>query len=142
MGTRRDNPGSAVLNGDIYVFGGRTRNADGSGVENLGTVEVFDPGTGTWSSAASMPTARRTMVVVVANGRAFVIGGERKVDGTAFDVNEEYDPLTNTWRTLKPMPTARHGAVAGVVNGVVYVIGGATSSAATSVTSVNEAFPI
>ena len=141
MSTRRDNPGSAVLNGSIYVFGGRTRNADGTVVDNqLATVERFNPSTGTWSAAAPMPTARRTMVVAVVNGRALVIGGERKPDGTAFAQNEEYDPLTNTWRTLKPLPTARHGAAGGVVNGVVYVIGGATNASTTSVVAVNEAF--
>jgi N-acetylneuraminic acid mutarotase len=141
MSTRRDNPGSAVLNGDLYIFGGRTRNADGTIVANtLNTVEMFDPGTGTWTSRAPMPTGRRTMVVGVLNGRALVIGGERKVDGTAFSENEEYDPDTNTWRTLKPLPTARHGAVAGVVNGVVYVIGGATSASAGTAVTNNEAF--
>lgn len=141
MGTARDNAGAASLGGRVYVFGGRTRLADGTTTEaNLATVEMFDPSTGTWTSRASMPTGRRTMAVAVVNGRALVIGGERRADGTAFVENEEYDPVTDSWRTLTPVTTGRHGAVAGVVNGVVYVIGGATNASTTSATSVNEAF--
>jgi N-acetylneuraminic acid mutarotase len=141
MATRRDNPASAVFGGKLYVFGGRTRNADGTvPVNNLSTVEMYDPATNTWTFKASMPTGRRTMVVGVLNGRALVIGGERKADGTAFAANEEYDPITDAWRILKPLPTARHGAVAGTINGVVYVVGGASNAAVSSALSVNEAF--
>jgi N-acetylneuraminic acid mutarotase len=125
MGTRRDNPGSAAFNGKIYVFGGRTRNADGSTpVPILNTTEMYDPATNTWTAKANMPTARRTMVVGTLNGRAQVMGGEIMPDGGAFPANEEYDPTTDTWRALKPMQTPRHGAAAGTINGAVYVAGG------------------
>ena len=78
MAERRDNPGSAVLGGKLYVFGGRTRNADGTEVNGtLASVEMFDPATNAWTSRAPMPTGRRTMVTGYLNGRAQLIGGER-----------------------------------------------------------------
>jgi glucose/arabinose dehydrogenase/N-acetylneuraminic acid mutarotase len=141
MSTRRDNPGSAVLDGQLYVFGGRTRDADGTEVNGtLATVEMYDPATDSWTPRASMPTGRRTMAVGTLNGRAQLMGGERKPSppGT-FPANEEYDPDTDTWRTLNPMPTPRHGAAAGTIGGVVYVVGGG-SAAGSSFVPVNEAF--
>ena len=64
MATRRDNPGSAVLDGKLYVFGGRTRNADGSDARrHAGHSRDVRPGDRTWTPRAPMPTGRRTMVV-------------------------------------------------------------------------------
>ncbi len=140
MGTPRDNPGSAALDGKLYVFGGRHRSSTSGEINGtLATVEMYDPATNTWNPRASMPTGRRTMVVGTLNGRAQVMGGERRSDGNTFPENEEYDPLTDTWRTLTPMLTPRHGAAAGTINGVVYVVaGGPTAGAFFS--NINEAF--
>jgi N-acetylneuraminic acid mutarotase len=142
MSTRRDNPGSAVFGGKLYIFGGRIRNSDGTSVnDTLNTVEMYDPGTNTWTARASMPTGRRTMVVGTLNGRAQVMGGERTSTGGTFPQNEEYDPTTNTWRTLTPMLTPRHGAAAGTINNIIYVAGGGPNGGSTFST-VNEAFTL
>jgi N-acetylneuraminic acid mutarotase len=139
MSTRRDNPGSAVLDGKLYVFGGRTRNADGSTVNGaLNTVEMFDLATGTWVARTPMPTGRRTVVVGTLGGRAQVMGGEGG-GAAAFSQNEEYDPVTDSWRTLRPMLTGRHGAVAGTIAGTIYVAGGGPQSGS-SFSNVLEAF--
>jgi N-acetylneuraminic acid mutarotase len=142
MSTRRDNPGVAALGGRLYVFGGRTRNADGSVVNGaLTSVEMYDPGTGTWSARAAMPTGRRTMVVGrIGTDRAQVVGGEGAATASGVAAaNEEYDAATDTWRTLTPMATPRHGAAAGTISGVVYVAGGGSTSGS-SFTNVLEAF--
>jgi N-acetylneuraminic acid mutarotase len=141
MSVRRDNPGSAALSGRLYVFGGRTRNADGSTVDGaLTSVEMYDPSTGDWKSRASMPTGRRTMAVGTLNGRAQLIGGEGSaVAPGTFYANEEYDPATDSWRTLTSMPTPRHGAAAGTIGGVVYTVGGGPQSGS-SFSRLNQAF--
>ena len=140
MGTRRDNPGTAVLDGRLYVFGGRTREAPGTTTNGtLASVEMFDPATGTWTARAPMPTGRRTMAVGMLGGRRQVIGGEIGPDGTSFGQNEEYDPVTNTWRALQPIPTPRHGAAAGTWDGAIHVVGGGPTGG-TSFTAVHEIF--
>ncbi len=140
LGTRRDNPASAALGGKIYVFGGRTRNADGSSpAATLNTVEALDPGAGTWSPRASMPTGRRTMAVGLLNGRVQLMGGEVTSGGGAFPQNEEYDAATNSWRALKPMLTPRHGAAAGTIGSRVYVAGGGPTGGF-ALSNANEAF--
>ena len=68
MSTRRDNPRSAVVDNKLYIFGGRTRNADSTEVSGtLATVEMFDPATNLWMARAPMPTGRRTMAVGTLN---------------------------------------------------------------------------
>jgi N-acetylneuraminic acid mutarotase len=148
MVTRRDNPGSAVIDDPttleidpkLYVFGGRTRNADGS-VANptLSSMEIYDPLTNQWSSGTSMPTGRRTMSVGTLNNKIQVIGGEATIDGTTFIQNEEYNPLTQTWRSLPSIPTGVHGAAFGTIDNVIYVAGGGPI-AGSSATDAVQAF--
>jgi N-acetylneuraminic acid mutarotase len=147
MRTRRDNPGSAVLrdrtgNPKLYVFGGRTRNATDELNGTLASVEMYNPVTNRWVARTPMPTGRRAMVVGTLNGRAQVMGGERKPGGTGvFSENEEYMPRTNSWRPLAPMSIPRHGAVAATIGRVVYVAGGGVN-AGSSFTERNEAFSL
>jgi len=145
MDTRRDNPGSAVLRDaggelKLYVFGGRTRNADRTpGNETLASVEMYDPATKNWTARKPMPTGRRVMSVGTLNGCAQVMGGERTPSGGTFAQTEEYNAVEDDWRTLAPMRVARHGAVAGTIGGVVYVAGGGPSGGSTF-TAVNDSF--
>jgi N-acetylneuraminic acid mutarotase len=133
----RENPGAAVLNGLLYVFGGRQNSVQPS----LQSVIKYDPATNAWTGAADMPTGRRAMVVSVVGGKALVMGGVGTIAGTVkvFNANEEYDPGANTWRALKPMTTARHSAAAGAISGTVYVAGGSPNTG-TGFSAVNEAF--
>ena len=100
MGARRDNAGSAVLDGELYVFGGRTRNADGATVNadarlhrglrprgrHLGTPRVdADRQAG---DGGGNPGWARTADRGRAQGRR----------ASAFAENEEYDPATDSWR--------------------------------------------
>lgn len=138
MATARDNPGSAVVDGRLYVFGGRTRLAGGqTPAPTLGSVEMFDPATGAWSSRSSMPTARRTMATGVIDGRVILAGGEAAADGGPFAVVEQYDPATDTWASLRRMPTGRHGAAAAVVDGRLHVVAGGPE-AGLSTSAVHE----
>jgi large repetitive protein len=139
LGTRRDNAGSAVLDGKLYVFGGGTRESDGSATA-LASVEMYDPIADTWVERAPMPTPRQTMAVGTLGGRAQLIGGEtttspRKV----LETNEEYDPTTDSWRALTSIKTPRHGAAAGTIGSSIFVVGGGTEGG-TSFSSVDEAF--
>jgi len=139
MSTPRDNPGSAVLGGHLYVFGGRVRTKKAKDIEpTLRTVESYDATTGAWEARAPMPTGRRTMVVGTLGGKAQLMGGERTPTKGSFKANEEYDPERDQWRVLTPMLTPRHGAAGGTIEGKVYTVGGGPKggSAYSSVTEV------
>lgn len=140
--TRRDNPGSAVVNGELYVFGGRIRNADGSTTNGtLTSVEMYNPGAGTWQAKTPMPTGRRAMSVGVIDGKVVVAAGENNPNSPSgvFDQNEEYDPVSNSWRALSKVPTPKHGAASATIGGKMYIVGGGITSGS-SFTSSMEAF--
>jgi hypothetical protein len=117
----------AISLGKHYSIGGCTA----SGV--TAAVETFDPSTSTWSTRASMPTARASLGGSSMNNKVYAIGGGTSCDvllsGTIYNVNEVYDPPTNTWTTLAPMPIPVMGNSATVgYNGKIYVFGGWNAS--------------
>jgi N-acetylneuraminic acid mutarotase len=89
------------------------------------------PGSGTWTTAAPMPTARTMSAAGVINGLLYVVGGSDAAgSSTSKRANEAYDPATNTWATKAPDPIANGAgsgvafAGAGVIAGKLYVVGG------------------
>jgi N-acetylneuraminic acid mutarotase len=137
MPTPRGALAATVADGKIYAIGG-ARIPDGAKIEALsgggpvellGTVEVFDTRTNTWSTLRSMPTPRNHMDASHVDGRIYVIGGRV---GSCFSggwstnvfMNEAYDIATDTWATRAPMPTARSGAGSAIVDGRISVLGG------------------
>lgn len=121
MPTARYGHAVGVVNGILYAVGG----CSGSGFCGVGpltTVEAYDPATNTWTTKASMPTARDGLAGGVVNGILYAVGGYS--EGFDLATVEAYDPTTNTWTTKASMPTARQKLAVDVVNGVLYAVGG------------------
>src|SRR5439155_26130642 len=124
MPTARHSPAAGVIDGILYVVGGRDNDQNW-----VRTLEAYDPATNTWTTKTPMPTARGHLGAGVVNGLLYAVGGA--VDdfptppATVFAAVEAYDPLTNTWATKAPMPTPRWHLGVTVVNGVLYAVGGA-----------------
>ncbi|MBS2025017.1 MAG: hypothetical protein JST92_21670, partial [Deltaproteobacteria bacterium] len=125
--TPRTGPGAGGIDGKLYVVGGADLGipSDGGAQHNLkyATLEVFDPVAGTWSTKASMPTARREPGVAVLDGRLYVMGGIITGDAVT-NVVEVYDPCTDSWTTVAPLPTARSSFMVGVIGRTIHVVGG------------------
>jgi N-acetylneuraminic acid mutarotase len=115
---------AAVVGSDgrIYAIGGLTDAVDDIVVN---TVEVYDPVSNTWASAASMPTARGYLGAAPGPDRRIYALGGSDSNGNYLNTVEAYDPAGNTWYAAPPMPTARDelAAVAGQ-DGIIYAIGG------------------
>lgn len=109
--------------GRIFTFGG---GPESHGYYATNTVEVYNPATNLWTTAASMPTARTGLKAITGlDGRIYVIGGYSQPDGGHLRVLEIYNPATNTWTTGAPMPTARQQfGAARAPDGRIYVVGG------------------
>jgi hypothetical protein len=92
----------------VYALGGY----DGSTA--LSKVEVFSPKLNTWTTVASMPTARAALGAASApcpggtipGGCVYAIGGDDE-SGTILNKVEVYSTFNNTWSTLTPDPKAR-----------------------------------
>ncbi|MFL5381962.1 MAG: Kelch repeat-containing protein [Longimicrobiaceae bacterium] len=121
--SQRNHITGAAISGRIHVVGGRL----GSGLspEKTAVHEVFNPQTGTWTTAAPMLRGRSGMNGVMARGCFHVWGGE-DVTGMMPD-HDYYDPRTDTWTRLRDMPIPVHGVYGSAfVNGLIWVAGGGT----------------
>jgi N-acetylneuraminic acid mutarotase len=120
--TQRNHITGAAINGRIHVVGGR----EGLALSPLATHEVFDPQTGTWTTAAAMLLARSGMNGVTARGCFHVWGGEGPAG--MFPDHDYYDPRSNTWTHLRDMPIPVHGVGGSAfVDGLIWVAGGGTN---------------
>jgi hypothetical protein len=69
---------------------------------------IYDPGTGAWTPAASMGTARYThAATLMADGRVMVSGGLINQFQVQTDSVEFYDPALDTWSPGTDMEVAR-----------------------------------
>lgn len=132
---------AAVLGADgrIFAMGGTYNVFFGlnAGYED---VDIYNPSTDTWSTAAPMPTGRWGFGAAVAtNGHIYVFGGDRgyyrdrdyHIGPSPLSTIEEYNPSTNTWTIVANMPTASTNLKAVATNGRIYVLDGRTVSAFT-----------
>jgi N-acetylneuraminic acid mutarotase len=118
MPTARSGGGAAVIDGKIYVAGGRPpRGHD---------FAVYDPLADQWTVLPDLPTQRNHLGVAAIDGRVYVAGGRfgGGVGSEMTDVLEIYDPGTNAWTSGTSLLSPRAGVAAVAANGCLYVIGG------------------
>jgi N-acetylneuraminic acid mutarotase len=118
----RDHLASAVIDGKVYIIGGREPIGKSSLFRNLNINEVYDTKTDTWSFGHPLASYRSSLAAASVNDKIYVFGGENTE--RTFDNNEEYDPQNDTWKSCEPMPSARHGLGAASIEDKVYVVGG------------------
>ena len=89
----------------VTLGDGRVMMGGGHAEAVLATTELFDPTTGTFSSAASMdlPRGAGVSATLLPDGRVLVLGGGPEV-GTSAEV---YDPVTETFTPTGPTTVAR-----------------------------------
>jgi N-acetylneuraminic acid mutarotase len=140
--TARNSAASAVIDGRIYVVGGRTaqKQADGTLRQvNVSTLEVFDPASNTWTTRQPMPQARGGLAAATHKGKLYVFGGEQWVpEQKVFADSWVYDPAKDQWQALPPMPTARHGLGAATLNNRIHLVGGGLRVGGNAASDVHE----
>jgi len=132
MSVPRNHAFGGVVNGKIYVIGGRTGHAFILSATNTDVVEEYDPASNMWSLPKErMPTARSGGASGSDGRRIYVAGGEVTTTELvgAFRAVEAYDPVTNTWMTLPSMPMPRHGVAGGVIGNRFHLVSGMIQSA-------------
>jgi N-acetylneuraminic acid mutarotase len=121
MPTPRYDAGSVLLDGKVYVIGGRVETETA-----LSAVEAYDPRTDSWARMADMPTQRGRVAVAAFNGQIYVfggvVGGETAV--VPMSIVEVFDPVANRWASAAPMPYKSQGLKAEVVDNRIYLTGG------------------
>ena len=107
--------------GRIYVFGG----FDGA---PLAACERYDPASGAWTPIPSRPFPRHFHDAVVANGAAWIAGGQISPAVLVPDL-WRFDFASQVWvQSLAPLPTSRNGLHLLHAAGAIYAIGGSDGS--------------
>ncbi len=136
MPTPRNHTTAGVVNGKIYVLGGRVGAAFIGLASDISVVEEYDPAADKWGAPRSrMPTARSAVGSGVYNGRIYVAGGEYQDPHlmATFRAVEAYEPATNSWTIMPSMPVSRHGLAAGVIGNKFILVGGDVQSSGTGI---------
>ena len=119
LNTPRAGAASVVLDGKIYVLGGKP-------LDNkvLNTVDCYDPEQKIWIENALPPfdTERYNAAAIVFQGKIYLIGGRSSED--VVDDVEVFDPVQNKWQDVQNIHKEREGHVAVILNDHIYVIGG------------------
>ena len=143
--TARNSHAAAVIDGKMYVVGGRQfieqENGEYANI-NVANLEVYDPEAESWSTLAPLPQAAGGITAATVDGKLYVFGGEQWIpEKTVIAEAWVYDPALDQWTTVPDMPTPRHGIAAGAIDNQIYVFGGATETGAGAV-STNEALSV
>jgi N-acetylneuraminic acid mutarotase len=121
--TPRNHLGSAVFGGKIYVIGGQ--HGHDEGLVTVPDVEIYDPGTNTWTRGTNMAKARSHITggTFPFRDRIVVIAGEIANGRSVTDVSA-YDPVSDAWSELTPLPAQRFSGISGPIGeGFVYTTG-------------------
>ncbi len=118
-----DHTATLMNDGRVLIAGGLTQ--IGAVYQSIGTAEIYDPSSGSFTPAGTMLTERHNhTAVLLASGRVLLIGGF--TSGPVFRSAELYDPITGTFTaTAGSMSQARgRAAVAPLADGRILITGG------------------
>jgi hypothetical protein len=108
--------------GNAYAIGGLDDNG-----QPLASAEQYNPEANTWTSIASMPTARYNFPAVFDHTNQIYIFGGYSDATTPVETTDvlRYSTKTKTWSVMASMPVATAGSCAALgVDGRIYVVGG------------------
>ncbi len=116
--------GAAVLEGQLYVVGGRT--GHGKDFRCVADVRIYDTEMDEWSQGPPLPEALAAVGVVANNGFLYCFGGVREPYWWGYPVASVYrlDPRGREWTRLADMPISRSNFALGVTENRIYCAGG------------------
>jgi len=116
MYQKRSDFGVSVVNGKIYVAGGKL------GSEAIDSVEVFDPATGKWSFRQNMSIPNFDFSMSAIGDKIYCSGGENS------DIIIEYDTVLDKWTDRRRLPEGVKGHESVSKDGRLYILGGYANS--------------
>ena len=131
--TARNHAFGGVVNGKIYVIGGRIGHSFIVVTSNTDIVEEYDPAADSWGPLkARMPTPRSGGGWATYGAKIYVAGGEVATPQMvgAYRAVEAYNPATNSWEAMPSMPMPRHGVAGAFIGNRFHLVSGGITSAA------------
>lgn len=131
MPSHRQGFAIAAYQGKIYVIGG-WNSSDPTGLHvPLGTNEMYNPTTDSWTTKASMPIPTMNLQANVVNGKIFLISGLLGTNALKEYLSNAtwiYDPSKNSWSQAAPIPTPVFVYASAAVDNKIFIEGGEEGS--------------
>ena len=136
--------GSGVVNGHLYVAGGRDSNNT-----ILSSLWDYNIATNTWTPRANLPTPINAPGAAVIGGKLWVFGGGNPFLGPGAlpkmgvfapdttNILQIYDPATNTWTSGPTLNQQRSFPAGTHVGNTAVAVGGYTGSTTTASVEIN-----
>lgn len=119
-----------LADGRVLIVGGPT-SRENQPVPDV-SAEIFDPRSGTWSSAGTLSAPRRGFALVALDDGGAIMAGGRdygRIPAPTMSTVERFDPTTNRWTAVADLPAAVLGASgARLADGRVLLAGGASDA--------------
>lgn len=109
MQVAREAHAAIAYGGHIYVFGGYGYGG------LLGSVERFDPQTGTCTVLGTMPQPSDRFAAACLGSSIYLFGGRAVTTGALLNSVLEYDPASGAWSTVATLPSPYNQFSGGVV---------------------------
>ena len=124
--TARQQVGSAVSNGTLWVLGGLT-----SGGASTAKVEGYDPATQKWTTGPDLPVRLHHLMAVAYRGQLVAMGGWIPSGGDVEGIISKrvFSLQSGKWVELPPMLQPRAAGAAAVVGNDIIVAGGQANHA-------------
>lgn len=117
-----------LSNGKVLVVGGARHTVISS---DIGSAELYDPASGTWTTAGNWGPGTGHAAVLLPNGQVLVVGGFTRTilgGGSSHGGAALFDPASGTWTSTGSLATGRLSHTATLLpNGKVLVAGGTNS---------------
>jgi N-acetylneuraminic acid mutarotase len=120
MPTARWEPECVLVDTQIYVIGGFLNPTSGQASDD---VEVYDPGSNSWTIKASLPEKRGGGAVAYAKGKIYYFGGSPAY-GSPRNNAWAYDLEIDQWYILPEMPFSWAMMPTCVVDSMIYLMAG------------------
>ncbi len=124
MPMSRNHASALEVDGKIYALGGQTGFDEGLTAHN--DIQIYDPGTDTWSVPTQKLPANRSHTAQSAfyyHGRIVIVTGE-SAHNVPVNTVWSLDPTTLTTTPLSNFPDARFSAACAIFNDKLYAFGG------------------
>lgn len=140
----RNSAAAALLQGSIWIAGGRTVEGGGTG-----RLDRYEPVEDRWYTHAPIPPSEASgrqvgggLAMTAMQGRLIAFGGEwfAPGGGGVFAETWIYDPERDGWERGPDMRTPRHGLAAAALGGSLYAIAGGEVVSGGRAGAVVEAF--
>lgn len=120
---QREHVAAVAFEGEIWAIAGRWQG------EIFNTTEIYDPGSESWHSGASLTDARSGFGAVVIEEAIVAAGGEVFSPDEALSTVERFSAGSGEWSFIDLLPHGLHGNPLVAVGSDLYLPGGSTRAA-------------